>query len=113
MRNRLVAFLTGMALIVAGWLLPTQAQAARPAVECSTQGYYSKSKKATTVTVKTNRPTSKKKFDYRLQRFNSRGDIEAIWVKNSGLKITVAGEFFGGYAYQGVDQCSPFGVGVG
>ncbi len=86
--------------------------ATRPAVQCSTHGYYSKAKKVTTVTVKTNRPTSAKKFDYRLQTYDKRGNIAAIWVKNQGMKITVKGNYFGGYAYQGVDQCAPFGVGV-
>lgn len=98
------------ALLVAGIVSPAEAGTG---VVCSTQGHYNAKTKTTTSTVKTNRPTSKKKFDYRLQFFNSRGDIEAIWVKNQGMKITVKGKFFGGYAYQGVDQCSPWGVGIG
>lgn len=101
-----------VALMVAGFVSPVEA-ANRAAVVCSTQGHYSKTTKKTTVTVKTNRPTSKKKFDYRLQTYDKAGNIVAIWVKNQGMKITVAGNYFGGYAYQGVDQCSPFGVGVG
>ena len=102
-----------VALSVAGIVSPVEATTARTPVVCETHGYYNKKTNTTVVRVTTNKPTSKKKFDYRLQFINKRGDIEAIWVKNQGMKITVKGEFPGGYAYQGVDQCAPYGEGVG
>jgi hypothetical protein len=92
----------------------TEASAqAAPAIKCSTSASYNKATNKTTVRVTTNRPTSKKIFDYRLQYEDSKGNNTAKWVKNKGMKIVVTGKYFGGYAYQNIVQCQVFGEGIG